>query len=261
MNALIIEDETAALRNLTALLEELRPQLQIVGTTDSIESTIEWFTHHSQPDIVFMDIHLADGSAFEIFNHVGIICPIIFTTAYDEYALRAFRVNSIDYLLKPIEHDDMERALAKFDHFSSSDSQGINSNAIRQLIEQLGNQKTYKANFLIPTRGDKLLPVPTDMILLFYIDESLVKAVLSDGHEYTLPLTLDEVTDSVDPARFFRINRQCLLSREAVRDIDLWFNHRLAINLTCKACEGKVLVSKARVQAFKDWFSSASSRN
>lgn len=122
MKAIIIEDEKAAVRNLTSLLGEVCPQIEIVTELDSIADTIEWFTDHSMPDLVFMDIHLADGSAFEIFEHVHITCPIIFTTAYDEYALRAFKVNSIDYLLKPIGRQDIEQALEKLTLFSSGNS-------------------------------------------------------------------------------------------------------------------------------------------
>lgn len=255
MKTLIIEDEPIAVHNLTTLLSDLRPEWDFSQTTDSISSSIEWFAAHPMPDLVFMDIHLADGSAFEIFNHVEITCPVIFTTAYDEYALRAFQVNSIDYLLKPIAHEDVERALQKFDRLWAAGKRVEPSDSLMQLVHQLSNRKAYKTHFLIPAQGDKLLPVPTDLILLFYIDNGQVKAVLADNHEYVLPQTLDEVAESVNPAHFFRISRQCLLSREAVRDINLWFNKRLAVNLRTEAAGGRVMVSKARVQDFKEWFS------
>jgi len=183
MKAIIIEDEKAAVRNLTSLLGEVCPQIEIVTELDSIADTIEWFTDHSMPDLVFMDIHLADGSAFEIFEHVHITCPIIFTTAYDEYALRAFKVNSIDYLLKPIGRQDIEQALEKLTLFSSGNSKptGPETNELVNLMRMLKKQESYKTHFLIPIKGDKLLPVSVDMILLFYIRDCQVKAVLTDG--------------------------------------------------------------------------------
>ena len=202
-----------------------------------------------------MDIHLADGSAFEIFDHVDITCPIVFTTAYDEYALRAFKVNSVDYLLKPIGKSDIEKAFHKLEQLHGSEQGKSPDNALLQLIHSLKKQESYKTHFLIPAKGDKLLPVSVDMILLFYIQDCKVKVVLADGKEYTFPQTLDEITECIDPSLFFRVNRQFLISREAIKDIDLWFNNRLSINLRCKVSDEKVLVSKARVQEFKDWFS------
>lgn len=256
MKIIIVEDENAAVRNLKALLQEVRPEAEIETVLDSISSVIEWFDVHSMPDLLFMDIHLADGSAFEIFDHVEITCPIIFTTAYDEYALRAFKVNSVDYLLKPIGRSDVEKAFQKLEQLHGVVGGVSTDSALLQLIRSLKRQESYKTHFLIPIKGDKLLPVSVDMILLFYIQDCKVKVVLADGKEYVFPQTLDEVAECVNPSLFFRVNRQFLLSREAIKDIDLWFNSRLSINLRCKVTEERVLVSKARVQEFKDWFSS-----
>ena len=259
MKTVIIEDEKAAVRNLTSLLNEVKPEAEIIAILDSINSTIEWFGIH--PELVFMDIHLADGSAFEIFDHISITCPIIFTTAYDEYALRAFKVNSIDYLLKPIGKEDIEHAFEKLDNLQDT----IPENGSRRenkeeellhLIHSLKKQENYKTHFLIPIKGDKLLPVSIDMIQLFYIKDCQVKAVLTDGVEYNFSLTLDELVDCLNPSLFFRVNRQFLISREAIKDIDLWFNSRLSINLHHSRMTEKILVSKARVAEFKEWFSS-----
>lgn len=261
MKTVIIEDEKAAVRNLTSLLNEVKPEAEIIATLDSINSTIEWFDIHPMPELVFMDIHLADGSAFEIFDHISITCPIIFTTAYDEYALRAFKVNSIDYLLKPIGKEDIEHAFEKLDNLQDT----IPENGSRRenkeeellhLIHSLKKQENYKTHFLIPIKGDKLLPVSIDMIQLFYIKDCQVKAVLADGVEYNFSLTLDELVDCLNPSLFFRVNRQFLISREAIKDIDLWFNSRLSINLRHSRMTEKILVSKARVAEFKEWFSS-----
>lgn len=252
MKALIIEDEKAAVRNLQALLAEVAPDIEVLAVLDSITETIDWFGSHPAPELVFLDIHLADGSAFEIFGHVDISCPIIFTTAYDEYALKAFKVNSIDYLLKPIASDELAKAFDKLKRLQS-DGSGSTGSDYSTLIRALRKEESYKTHFLIPMKGDKLLPVSTDSILFFHIDEGLVKAVLTDGKSYLFPQTLDELSECLNPVQFFRVNRQYLISRKSVMDIDLWFNGRLSVNLKVPVAE-KILVSKARVPEFKDWF-------
>lgn len=171
MKVIIIEDEKAAVRNLKALLQEVKPEVEVEATLDSIAAVLDWFAMHSVPDMIFMDIHLADGSAFEIFGHVDITCPIIFTTAYDEYALRAFKVNSVDYLLKPIGKSDIEKAFHKLEQLHGSEQGKSPDNALLQLIHSLKKQESYKTHFLIPVKGDKLLPISVDMILLFYIQD------------------------------------------------------------------------------------------
>lgn len=251
MKTIIIEDEKAAVRNLTVLLSEVAPEIEIMATLDSISETIEWFKTHPLPALLFMDIHLADGSAFEIFQHVNITCPVIFTTAYDEYALKAFKVNSIDYLLKPISQEDIRKALHKLEVLCpKSDTIPSNSN-FQGLLQALKQQESYKTHFLIPQKGDKLFPLSVDTILYFYISDSTVKAV-TEPKEYSIPLTLDELTDVLNPSRFFRVNRQFLIARHAVKDIDLWFGSRIAVNLTVSTPE-KILVSKVRVSDFKEW--------
>lgn len=257
MKALIIEDEKAAVRNLVVLLKEIRPELEVIAILDSIAATIEWFGLNPMPDLIFMDIHLADGSAFGIFDHVDIMCPIVFTTAYDEYALRAFKVNSVDYLLKPIAKTDIEKAFQKLRRMCAFDSVPFQNEDVLRLVRSLKKQESYKTHFLIPVKGDKLMPISVDMIMLFYIKDCRVKAVLADRSEYVFPQTLDEISDCVNPSLFFRINRQYLISRESVKDIDLWFNNRLSVNLRFGSDDEKVLVSKARVQEFKIWFSSS----
>lgn len=251
MKALIIEDEKAAVRNLMALLSEVAPDIEVIATLDSITDSIDWFREHAMPELVFLDIHLADGSSFEIFEHVDITCPVIFTTAYDEYALRAFKVNSIDYLLKPIGQTDILNAIAKLKRLQIETS--AQEPDYSNLIRALKRQDSYKTHFLIPVKGDKLLPLSVDMILFFYIHEGNVKAVMTDGKEYTFTQTLDELADCLNPNLFFRVNRQYLISRKAVLDIDLWFNGRLSVNLKVPV-EDKILVSKARVAEFKEWF-------
>lgn len=263
MKIVIVEDEKAAVRNLVALLEEVNPEIEVVGTVDSISGTIEWLSAHAMPDLLFLDIHLADGSAFEIFEHIHISCPIIFTTAYDEYALKAFKVNSIDYLLKPIDKGDLERALRKFEELqgggTSTSNRALHDFTLEQLMYSLRKKANYKTHFLIPRKGDKLFPVAIHSISFFYIKDCQVKAVLQDSTEYAIPQTLDEIAENIDPAHFFRVNRQYLVSREAIKDIDLWFNSRLSVNLKLFSGTDKILVSKVKVAEFKEWFVSAAS--
>lgn len=257
MKVLIIEDEKAAVRNLKALLTEVVPDTEFLAVLDSITECIEWFKTHAMPELVFMDIHLADGSAFEIFEHVDVTCPIIFTTAYDEYALRAFKVNSIDYLLKPIGKSDIQKALNKFKRLERglpALPASLPEPDYVKLIREIRQQENYKTHFLIPAKGDKLIPISVDMIFFFYISNGMVKAVTTEKKEHVFSQTLDELSECLNPNLFFRVNRQYLISRKAVLDIDLWFNSRLSVNLKVPVPE-KILVSKARVSEFKEWFS------
>lgn len=255
MNAIIIEDEKAAVRNLTTLLADEIPELKIIAVLDSIKDSLEWFEMNECPELVFMDIHLADGSAFEIFKYADIKCPVIFTTAYDEYALKAFKVNSLDYLLKPIGKQDIRKALDKLKSFSNIGQQPFAD--YKGIIDSLLTKTSFRTHFLVPVKGDKLLPMPVKDILYFYIREGIVKAVTADGKEYSFSLAMDELVESLDPAEFFRINRQYLISRNSIKDMDLWFNNRLSVNLKRNQTE-KILVSKAKVQEFKEWFTGKS---
>ena len=249
MKALIIEDESIAAQALETLIKETSPETEIIDVLQTIEESVEWFEENPMPDLVFMDIHLADGSSFAIFEKVEITCPIIFTTAYDEYALKAFEVNSIDYLLKPINKADLERALKKFNSFASTPDKA----SLNGLLTQMGSlKKKYKTCFLIPER-DKLVPLATSNIAYIFIDTKTVKAVSKDGHTYYLNQTLDDIMAQLDPEQFFRANRQFIISRNAVKDLSVWFGNKLAINLTVPVPE-KIIVSKARVGEFKSWF-------
>jgi DNA-binding LytR/AlgR family response regulator len=249
MKAVIVEDEELAARNLRSVLDETGT-VQVIATLESIVETIEWFKTHSTPDLLFMDIHLADGSAFEIFDRIRIQCPVIFTTAYDEYALKAFKVNSIDYLLKPIELKAVQRALDKLKDLSSANQF---QSDLQNLLSLYKKAAAYKTHFLVPVKGDKLMPVQSADIACVYIDASLVKALTFDERSFRLEYTLDELSDLLDPADFFRANRQYIISRKAIKDIDLWFNNRLSVNLKVPVTE-KILISKARIPEFRDWF-------
>jgi len=248
MNIVIVEDEEMAVRNLTAILNEIG-YFNVVATLDSIRESKEWFERNASPDIVFMDIHLADGSAFEIFNLVKINCPIIFTTAYDEYALKAFKVNSIGYLLKPIDIEDVKLAIEKLKNLTRNN---FGEEELKKIVSLIKKDSNYKSHLLVPFKNDKLIPLAISDIAYFYIDNSSVKAVTFDEKKLQVDYNLDELYDMLNPIIFFRANRQFIVSRNSIKDIDLWFNNRLSINLKMQIPQ-QILISKARVTEFKNW--------
>lgn len=248
MKVLIIEDEAPASRSLLSILDRLMDN-KLVTILESIAETLEWLAENRSPDLIFMDIHLADGSSFEIFNHADITCPIIFTTAYDEYALKAFRVNSIDYLLKPITEEAVKKALNKLEQLSNQQSSMIN---IKELIPLL-QRREYRRSFLVHHKGDKLIPVKVEDTAAFFIEEGIVRLATFYEKTYSIDHTLEELEIMLHPGDFFRANRQTIISRNAVRDIDLWFNGRLSVNLKTRFPD-KIIVSKAKVPEFKEWF-------
>ena len=251
MKALIIEDEVLAAQSLQKLVTEVAPETEIIGVLQSIEESVAWFNENPMPDLVFMDIHLADGSSFAIFERTQITCPIIFTTAYDEYALKAFEVSSIDYLLKPINRNDLTRAMNKFNALVGEKAN--NNNAIETLLQQIGMKKNYKSCFLVP-QHDKLIPLATSNIAYIYIEDKSVKTIALDEHVYYMSQTLDEIMNQLNPDDFFRANRQFIVSRKAIKDITVWFGNKLSLNLSVKVPE-KIIISKAKVAEFKNWFS------
>jgi len=250
MRAIIVEDETLAAQNLKGILNEIGT-LEIIATLESVNETVAWFTLHDSPDILFLDIHLADGSAFDIFDRVKIDCPVIFTTAFDEYALKAFKVNSIDYLLKPIDINSVRKALEKYEKLTARS--GNRDTDLQNLLTYFKKNIVYKNNFLVPVKGDKLIPLNTIDIAYFFIDYGTVKSISYENKTYNMDYTLDELEDMLNPEIFFRANRQFIISRKAIKDIDLWFNNRLSVNLKVSVPE-KILVSKARVPEFRSWF-------
>lgn len=250
MKTLIIEDEKAALRNLKAAMKEVDADFEIVGETDSVTGTLEWFASHPMPELVFMDIHLADGSAFGIFEQTDITCPIIFTTAYDEYALQAFRVNSIAYLLKPISSSDLQKAIDKLKMLEGAVQPTIDFQAVMHALKR---EESYKTHFLVPVKGDRFVPVSVEQISYFYIDGGAVKAVTQSAEMFDFQQTLDELAEQLNPRQFFRANRQYIIAHKAIMGVSLWFGGRMVLQLT-PPTEEKVIISKARVSAFKDWF-------
>ncbi|MBQ1252996.1 MAG: response regulator transcription factor [Alistipes sp.] len=250
MNVLIIEDETAAASNLKAILKKVAPQYSVITILESIEESVEYFNcpTNIHPDLIFMDIHLADGESFHIFEHVNITSPIIFTTAYDEYALRAFKVNSIDYILKPIKEEDLVRAINKLSQLSGQERNDYQSH-IENVVED--SKRESQRVFLVHYK-DKIIPLAIDDIAFFYTSNEKVSAFTYAGDKYVVDRTLEVLQSTLPGDEFFRANRQFIISRKAVKDIVVWFGSRLALNLIVETPE-KIIISKARVPEFKQW--------
>lgn len=248
MKILIIEDETLAAQMLQKLIMEVEPDAEILCKLQSIEESVDWLSNNPMPDLMFVDIHLADGSSFAIFENVEVKCPVIFTTAYDEYALKAFEVNSIDYLLKPINREELAHAFKKYR------SLGLTSINTKLPIESPGTDqpKKYKSYFLVPNR-DRLVPMEINNIAYIYTGTKNVKVTMSDKTSFVLNLNMDEIMSQLDPSKFFRANRQFIVAKSAIKDLTVWFGSRLALNLKVETPED-VLVSKARAGEFKEWF-------
>ena len=243
----IIEDETAAAHNLSAALRNVLPDVEIVATIDTVVESVEFFRSAPTLDLVFMDIHLADGASLRIFDSVDIATPIIFTTAYDQYALEAFKVNSVDYLLKPINEGDLRRAIDKWQRLTSTDRKEYSSR-VAAAVQQQNNEKQL---FLVHFR-DKIIPLQSDDIAFFHTFEERVTAYCFDGNKYVVEQTLEALQKRLSAQQFFRANRQFIISRKAVKDISIWFGSRLSANLVIDIPE-KVIIPKARVHEFKEW--------
>ena len=247
----IVEDETAAAVNLRAMLQSIMPDAEVVAVLESVEESVEFFSKGTDADVVFMDIHLADGDSFRIFKSVTIDIPIIFTTAYDEYALEAFKVNSIDYLLKPFKEDDLQRALDKLQRLTA-----VERMAEREHIAKMAEESARKglATMLVRYK-DKIIPVDMDNVAFFYTFAERVTLTTLGGETYPVDKTLEALGQQLSSDDFFRANRQFIVSRRAVKDIAVWFGSRLALNLVLEAPE-RIIISKARVPEFKQWLQS-----
>lgn len=247
MKVLIIEDEQPAVHKLIRLLQEADKQIEVLDVLGSIEQTINWLTSHPAPELIFMDIQLEDGISFEIFETCRIQTPVIFTTAYDEYALKAFKVNSVDYLLKPIAPDALKAALEKFNTFHR---QPINYSRLESIISQL--QPKTKERFLVKV-GEHYRSIPTSSIDCFFILERSTFIQTDTGKHYAIDHSLDKIEQLVDPGLFFRVNRNFIVNYTAIRDIIAYSSSRLKIILNNQTEKEEILVSRERVAEFKEW--------
>ena len=237
MRILIVEDETAAYENLADMLVTIDPMIEIMGNTESVRQTVRWLQANPRPDLIFMDIHLSDGSTFAIFDQIEVEAPIIFTTAYDQYAIDAFKVNSIDYILKPIKPEELKRALDKFSRWNHQDI----IHYLSQLT-QLSTTPKYKDKLLIPVK-DKLLPISLKDVSCFYTADKSTYVYLKTGNSYPYAKTLEQIISSLSPADFIRANKQFIISRDSVKDITIWFDSRLLVTLDIEVPE-RIYISK-----------------
>lgn len=248
---IIVEDETAAVVNLRSMLTSVVGDVEVVAVLESVEEAVEFFNGDYVADVVFMDIHLADGDSFRIFRSVEIDTPIIFTTAYDEYALEAFKVNSIDYLLKPFKEEDLRRAMDKLTRLTNMERKEQSDNR-KRLVDEVQMQALQT---MLIRYKDKIIPIKIEDVAYFYTSEERVTLTTLTGESYQVDKTLEALSQQLSPTQFFRANRQFIVARVAVRDIAVWFGSRLALNLVVETPE-RIIISKARVPEFKQWLQS-----
>ena len=246
MKILIIEDEQAAVRRLQKLLSEIDPANEVIAALSTIEAAVQWFKENHTPDLVLMDIHLADGSSFEIFEQVNIHAPIIFATAYDEYALKAFKVNAIDYLLKPIKQNDLEQAIQRVRKTKQSDS----SDALMQKLAEAGFLKKHKR--VLVRMGQSIKLVDLDQVSYFYSKDKISFAVMPGNKRYPLDQSLDQLEHDLDPSHYFRINRQFIVKMESIEEMVAYSKSRVKLKLNPHT-EEDAIVSKERSPEFKKW--------
>ncbi len=261
MKVLIIEDELPAARQLTKLLTKAEADIKIIDVIDSVESSVKWLNAFPLPDAIFMDIQIADGLSFDIFNHVTITCPVVFTTAFDHYAVKAFKVNAIDYLLKPIDEDELAMAIHKIrtsrqDVLNSSTSQsGLTAGRFQDAIWQdlLAQMKPqdYKERFLIK-QGQSFISVSTAEIAYFFSEDGLTQFYHFQAKKHIIEHTLDELERLLHPKTYFRINRKMILNIKAIQKISPHFNGRLKLEIHPPYAED-ILVARERVNDFKTW--------
>lgn len=249
MKVLLIEDETLAAERLQNLLAGIDPAIEIVTHLKSVQAAIEWLKSNPHPDLILSDIRLLDGLCFEIFQQVKTEAPIIFTTAYDQYAIKAFEVNSVDYLLKPVQSEKLSAALMKVKSRATSTTLGIDYTELAKLLQ--ASKKTYKSRFMVRV-GQKIVTVPVEKIAYFFSENKLTFAVTTDQKRYPLDQPLDELIDVLDPQSFFRANRQFIVTFQSIAEIHSYFKGRIKLNLTPPATE-EVIISSERTPEFKSW--------
>ncbi|MEO5905937.1 MAG: LytTR family DNA-binding domain-containing protein, partial [Saprospiraceae bacterium] len=248
MKVLIIEDEEAAVRRLQKLLSEMPSPVEVVGILSNIESSVDWLNENPSPDVILMDIHLADGSSFEIFEKMDVSAPVIFVTAYNEYALKAFKVNAIDYLLKPIKQNELQEALAKVDQRIIK--QTTTGDDLIHKLEEAGFIR--RAKRLLVRMGQSIKLIDLDTVAYFYSKDKISFAVLPGNKRYPLDQSLDQIEHMVDPLHFFRINRQFIVKMEAIDEMIAYSKSRVKLKMN-PPTEEDAIVSKERSPEFKRW--------
>lgn len=250
MKVLIIEDEDPAAKRLQKLLKEIEPGINVVGQIVSVSSAVKWFGEHEQPDLLFSDIQLSDGLSFEIFKSVEVTCPVIFTTAYDQYAIDAFKVNSVDYLLKPIKREELEKAVAKFKKISAAPvAPAIDLSKLLQTLNPVGTE--YKKRFVV-RYGEHIKTIDIEEVVYFYTEDKVTFLCTKDGRRYVIDYNLDTLDASLDPKSFFRINRQYIIGIHSIAEMFAYTKSRVLIKLNPPA-KHETIVSTERSADFKHW--------
>lgn len=251
MKVLIVEDEQLTAEGLSDLLNKIDSTIVVAGYCQSVKETIHWIKNNEEPDLIFLDIHLADGLSFDIFKNTEVKVPIIFTTAYDKYAIKAFKVNSIDYLLKPIEKKELKQSLDKFKKLQT-DQVKINTEDIALIQETINIlQKKYKTRFMVKSR-DQLKSLKSEEIAYFIVEDGVVLLITKDKLKFHINYSLDQLETILDPLLFFRINRKLIININQIEKVNSYFNNRLKLAISPDPSV-EVIVSRERVQAFKDW--------
>ena len=252
MKVLIIEDEQIAADKLTGLVHHYDPTIEILEQFDTVEDTVDWLNNNNPPDLLFLDIHLADGSSFEIFEQTQVNCPVIFTTAYDQYAIQAFKTKSVDYLLKPVTFDELKTALDKYKEIYVNAPASDISNKMQALASLIQiQQKEYKNRFLIKS-GNTIKTIPTADIAYFQFEDRATILTTKDKHRYPVSYTLDELEEILNPDQFNRANRQFIINIDAIHKIHPWFKGRLKLELEPKQ-NMDLVISADKTNKFKAW--------
>jgi len=254
MKIVIIEDEPKIAENLKLILMEIDSSISVIKILSSVKSSIEWLrVNQSSCDLLFMDINLTDGLSFEIFNQIESNTPIIFVTAYDKYALDAFKVNGVDYILKPFDKTKIKQSLKKLKTITQTDSKPLNVESLQYLLEIVGSKTiTNKRKSYLVYSQDKLIPLPVDDICWFNKSNQITYACTSSNKKYIIEDTLDKIQNEVSSLKFYRANRQFIVRKSAIDNIAMYFNGRLIVNISPKP-EEKIIISKAKSRDFKNW--------
>ena len=249
MKILIIEDEQPAAKQLTKMLQKANPSITIIETIDSVEASVKWLNTFPSPDAIFMDIQIADGLSFDIFNHTDINCPVVFTTAFDQYAIKAFRVNALDYLLKPIDEDELNDVINKLKQQKRTPQ--YNADFLQNLSSKFTKTNEFKSRFLIK-QGTALNFVETNDIAFFFSEDGLTHFYSIHNKKHLIEQTLDELEHQLNPSDYFRINRKIIVSIKSIKKISPHFNSRLKLELNPHYLE-EIFVARERVTDFKTW--------
>ena len=249
MNVILVEDELSARQNMLAIFNELNIQINVMACLESIEDAVKWIKSNPKPELGFFDIQLADGVSFEIFDKTEVSFPVVFTTAFDEYAIKAFKVNSIDYILKPIKKSDVEFAINKY---NNSQKQTITDKNLLDVLHTLTSKADHEKKTILIKKYDGFVPVPVADFALFLIESAIVYGLTFKEEKYVVDETLDVFENKLNQTDFFRANRQFIVSRKTIIEVKNYFNGRLLLKTKPNTKE-QILISKARVNLFRQW--------